>query len=110
MAFALQEAELWSYVTGAQRMPREIPYRPNISSDGSAVLGETEEQIEKRDQQDLERLEFVEKQKKVVGKIGKMCIDNVQQEFLSMRDLTKGETWNPKDLWEHLKTRYILKN
>ena len=58
----------------------------------------------------LERLEFEEKQRRVVGKIGKMCTDDVQQEFLSMRDLANGEIWNPKDLWEHLKTRYTLKN
>lgn len=109
MAFALQEAELWSYVTGARKMPRELPYPAN-KSQGGAILGETEEQLEKRDQRDLERLEFEEKQRRVVGKIGKMCMDDVQQEFLSMKDLAKGDTWNPKDLWEHLKARYTLKN
>ena len=43
----------------------------------------------------------------MVGKVGKMCTDDVQQEFLSMRDLASGETWNPKELWDHLKTRYV---
>ena len=104
MAFALQEAELWSYVTGARRMPREIPYPSDKETE------ETEEQLEKRDQRDLERLEFEEKQRRVIGKIGKMCTDDVQQEFLSMRDLTKGEVWKPKDLWDHLKARYTLKH
>lgn len=39
-----------------------------------------------------------------------MCMDNVQQEFLAMRELANGDTWNPKDLWDHLKIRYTLKN
>lgn len=39
-----------------------------------------------------------------------MCTDDVQQEFISMRDLANGETWNPKELWDHLKTRYTLKH
>ncbi len=39
-----------------------------------------------------------------------MCTDDVQQEFLAMKDYTKNEAWIPKTLWEHLKTRYILKN
>ena len=114
MAFALQEAELWSYVTGARKMPREIPLPPNKPSekegDPPEESSETEEQLDKRDQRDLERLEFLEKQRRVVGKIGKMCTDDVQQEFLSMRDLANGAVWDPKDLWEHLKTRYTLKN
>ena len=33
MAFALQEAELWSYVTGARKMPREISLPPNKPSE-----------------------------------------------------------------------------
>ncbi len=106
MAFALQEAELWSYVTGARRMPRAIP----LPIKEGEEVEETEEQLEKRDQRDLERLEFEEKQRRVVGKIGKMCTDDVQQEFLSMRDPAKGDTWMPKDLWEHLKSRYTLKH
>ena len=114
IAFALQEAELWSYVTGARKMPREIPLPPNKPSekegDPPEETSETDEQLDKRDQRDLERLEFLEKQRRVVGKIGKMCTDDVQQEFLSMRDLANGAVWDPKDLWEHLKTRYTLKN
>ena len=58
MAFALPEAELWSLVTGARKRPREIPHRPNKSIDGGTVPGETEEQLEKRDQRNLERLEL----------------------------------------------------
>ena len=102
MAFALQEAELWSYVTGARKMPRELAV--------DAPEKETEERLEKREARDLERLEFVEKQRRVVGKIGKMCTDDVQQKFLSMKDLANGQLWDPKDLWTHLKERYTLKN
>ena len=108
MAFALQEAELWNYVTGARKMPREIPPPPQKADETPPE--ETEEQLEKRDKRDLDRLEFSEKQRRVVGKIGKMCTDDVQQEFLSMRDLANGGIWDPKDLWEHLKTRYTLRN
>ena len=110
MAFALQEAELWSYVTGARKIPREIPFPSKSSDDDEVSLEETPDQLDKRDQRDLERLEFEEKQRRVVGRIGKMCTDDEQQEFLSMRDLANGEIWNPKDLWEHLKTCYKLKN
>ena len=110
MAFALQEAELWSYVTGARKMPREIPLLSTKDSEGGAALEETEEQLVKRDRRDLERLEFEEKQRRVVGKIGKMCTNDVQQEFLSMKNLANGETWNPQDLWTHLKLRYTLKH
>lgn len=39
-----------------------------------------------------------------------MCTDEVQQEYLAVKDLAKGETWDLKDLWEHLKSRYALKN
>lgn len=81
MAFALQEAQLWSYMTGARKIPREIPLPPNKTIEGGAVLEETEEQLDKRVQRDIERLEVEEKQRRVVGRIGKMCTDDVQQEF-----------------------------
>ena len=57
MAFALQEAELWSYVTGARKMPREIPFPSKSSDDDEVSLEETPDQLDKRDQRDLERLE-----------------------------------------------------
>ena len=89
-------------------MPREIPPPPPKANETPPE--ETEEQLEKRNKRDHERQEFSEKQTKVVGKIGKMCTDDVQQEFLLMRDLANGGIWDPKDLWEHLKTRYTLRN
>ena len=54
MAFALQEAELWNYVTGARKMPREIPPPPQKADETPPE--ETEKQLEKRDKRDLERL------------------------------------------------------
>ncbi|MCJ1467309.1 hypothetical protein MMC07_005933 [Pseudocyphellaria aurata] len=102
MAFALQEAELWSHVTGARIMPRGLA----IPAPGKEIV----EQLEKRIARDLERLEFEEKQRRVVGKMGKMCTDDVQQEFLSMKNLANGQRWDPKDLWTHLKQRYNVKN
>ena len=79
-------------------MPREIPFPSKSSDDDEVSLKETLDQLDKRDQRDLERPEFEEKQRRVVEKIGKMCTDDVQQEFLSMRDLATGEILNPKDL------------
>lgn len=100
MTFALQEAELWGYITGDRIKPRELIEKKD----------DNEDRLEKIDQRKLDRLEFDEKERRVVGKIGKMCTDDVQQEFLAMKDVSKKESWTPKELWEHLKTRYTLKN
>lgn len=77
-------------MTGARQTPREISY-PSLkkSSDEGASLGLTAEQLDKRDQQNLERREFEEKKRSVVGR---MRAEDVQQEFLSMSDLANGET------------------
>lgn len=61
MAFAFQEAELWSYVTRAREIPQVIPLPSAKGTDGGAAIEETEEQLDKRGQRDLERLEFEEK-------------------------------------------------
>ena len=100
MTFALQEAELWGYITGDRTKPRELIEKKD----------DNEDRLEKIDQRKLDRLEFDEKERRVVGKIGKMCTDDVQQEFLAMKDISKNESWTPKELWNHLKTRYTLKN
>ena len=47
----------------------------------------TEKQLKKRDKRNLERLKFSKKQKRIIDKINKMCTNDVQQEFLSMKDL-----------------------
>ena len=36
-----------------------------------------------------------------------MCTETVQKEFLSQRNLA---IWTPKELWDHLRTRYTLQN
>ena len=39
-----------------------------------------------------------------------MCTDDVQQEFLAMKDSAEGKVWDPTELWTHLKQRYTLRN
>lgn len=75
MAFALLEAELCSYIIRARKIPRKTPLRDKDS----------EEQLEKCNQRDLQRLEFEEKQCRMIGKIGKMCTPEVVQKFLAMK-------------------------
>ena len=36
-----------------------------------------------------------------------MCTETVQKEFLSVK---VSREWTPKELWDHLKTRYTLQN
>lgn len=50
-------------------------------------------------------IDFEDNAHKAITKIGKMCTDMVQKEFLSVKALKE---WAPKDLWDHLKTRYTL--
>lgn len=97
MAFALQEVELWNYVTGVLKMPCKLSY----STIGSSKKIET--QLEKQDAQNMEQLMFKKKQQRVLGKKGKMCIDNVLQKFLSMRNLANSQAWDPKNFWIYLK-------
>ena len=47
-------------------MPRAIPF-PSKNA-GGTLLEETEDQLDKRNQRDLEQLEIEEKQRRVVGK------------------------------------------
>ena len=67
MTFDLQEAELWGYLTGDRTKLRE----PVEKKDDDEV------RLEKIDQRKLDGLEFDEKQRQVVEKIG-MCTDDVQ--------------------------------
>lgn len=39
-----------------------------------------------------------------------MCMDNFHKKFLAMKNLANGQTWNTKDFWDPLKTRYTFKN
>ena len=36
-----------------------------------------------------------------------MCTETVQKEFLALKSLT---IWTPKELWDHLQTRYTFQN
>ncbi len=51
--------------------------------------------------------EFQNIARKARAKIRKMCTERVQKEFLSVKALRE---WTPKELWDYLKTRYILQN
>ena len=100
MTFALQETELWGYITDDQIKPQELIEKKDDNKD----------RLKKTDQRKLDRLEFDEKERRVIGKIGKMCTGDVQQEFLAIKDISKKENWTPKELWDHLKRGYTLKN
>ncbi len=67
MTFALQEVELWGYITGDRTKPRELIEKKDDNKD----------RLEKIDQRKLDRFEFDEKERRVVGKIEKMCTDDV---------------------------------
>lgn len=88
MTFPLQETELWGYITGDQTKPRELIEKKDNNED----------RLEKINQRRLDRLEFDEKERRVISKIGKMCTNDVQQEFLAMKDVSKNESWTPKEL------------
>ena len=81
MTFTLQEAELWGYITGNQIKPRALIKKKEYDKD----------RLEKIDQRKLDRLKFDEKQRRVIGKIRKMCTGDVQQEFFAMKDLSQSE-------------------
>ncbi len=51
MTFALHKAELWGYITGNRKKPREF----------TAKKDDDEDRLEKIDQRNLDRLEFDEK-------------------------------------------------
>ncbi len=100
MTFSLKEAELWRYITGNQTKPQEFIKKKDNNKD----------RLEKINQRKLDSYKFNEKEQRVVAKIGKRCTDDVQQKFLAMKDILKNKSWTPKELWNHLKTQYTLKN
>ena len=83
MTLALKEAELWKIVTGTKKKPVAL----------EAKEDDSEERTEKIEQR-LEAIsDFEDLEEKAIGKIGKMCINAVQMEFMSVK-----ETWMPSDL------------
>ncbi len=63
--------------------------------------------MEKIYARDKKICEFQDNARKAVAKIGKMCTDTVQKEFLSVK---ASKEWIPKNFREHLKIRYTLQN
>lgn len=68
---------------------------------------DTEEKMEQIYQCSLKIKDFDDDSRQTIAKIGRMCTETVQKEFLSLKDLA---AWNPTVLWEHLKTQYTLQN
>ena len=97
MAFALEEAKLWDHVVGTASPPPALVPKEN----------DTEERSERIYQRTLKIKDHTDDVRRTVAKIGRMCTETVQKEFLTLKPLT---AWIPKDLWDHLKTRYTLQN
>ena len=97
MSFALEEARLWRHVEGTAIGPPSLEVKKDDSEDRMEKIYIRQEMI----------VEFEDNACKAIAKIGKMCTDMVQKEFLSVKTSSK---WTPKDLWAHLKIRYTLQN
>ena len=68
------------------------------------------DRLENIDRPELDCLKFDEKERQIVGRIGKMCTYYLQQEFFAMKDLSKSEFLMPQDFRDNLKTQYTFKN
>ena len=91
MSFALEEARLWRHVEGTAVAPPPLVAKKDDNEDRLEKIYAREEKI----------VEFQDNARKAIAKIGKMCTDTVQKEFLSVKSLRE---WTPKELWNHLKT------
>ena len=91
------EARLWRHVEGTAVSPPRLEPKKDDNEDRMEKIFTREEKI----------CEFEDNARKAVAKIGKMCTDTVQKEFLSVK---VSKEWTPQDLWKHLKSRYILQN
>jgi hypothetical protein len=83
MAFALQSAKLWGLITGDRRQLRRLVLKSEDEDD--------EERLDKIDQREQEIQNFAEEERRIVEKIGQMCIQVVQQEFLILKDAFKNQ-------------------
>ena len=97
MSFALEEARLWRHVEEMAVAPPPFETKRDGSEDQIEEICAREEKI----------IKFQDNARKTIAKIGKMCTDTVQKEFLLVKASSK---WTLKDLWNHLKTRYTLQN
>ena len=97
MSFALEEARLWRHVEGTAIPPPPLMPKGDNSEDRMERIYARDEKI----------CEFQDNARKAIAKIGKMCTETVQKEFLSVK---ASREWTPKKLWDHQKTRYTLQN
>lgn len=75
MSFAVEKARLWRHVEGTAVPPPQLEPKKDDSEDRMEKIFAREEKI----------CEFEDKARKAVAKIGKMCTDAVQKEFLSAK-------------------------
>ncbi len=88
MIFALKETDLWRIVSDVRK----------VFTLNSKMI----DLIEKNLKEDV-IADYYMLDEKTVDKIDKMCINNVQMKFLSVKS---ENDWNSRDLWKHLKKRY----
>ncbi len=85
MSFVLEKARLWRHVEGTAISPSPLETKKNDSDDRMEKIYARDEKI----------CEFQDNARKAAAKIGKMCTDTVQNEFLSVK---ASKEWIPKDL------------
>ncbi len=95
MTFALQDAKLWDHIMGSARRPPELKETSDDDEDRKERIYLRWEKIR----------DFDLDVRKTAAKISRMCTDMVQKESLAVKTSTE---WNPKELWDWLKKRYIL--
>ncbi len=86
MILALKKTELWRIVSDVKKM-----FKLN-----SQMIDSIEKKLKKDVIADYHMLD-----EKTVDKIDKMCINNVQMKFFSLK-----AKWTFRDLWKHFKKRY----
>ncbi len=91
MSFALEEARLWRHVERTAVASPPLETKKNDSEDQRENIFARKDKI----------CEFQDNARKALAKIGNMCTDTVQKEFLSVK---ASKEWTPKKLWSHLKT------
>ncbi len=86
MMLVLKEAELWRLVFDIKIL---------------SVLNENMIDLNKIELKQKQIAEYHMLNKKIVEKIGKICINHVQIKFFSIKN-----NWTTYELWDHLKRRY----
>ena len=97
MSFALEGSKLWDHILGLAVAPPALTAKPD----------DTEERSERVYQRFLKIKDFTDDARRTVAKIGRMCTETVQKEFLSQKDLA---AWTPQALWDYPQKRYTLQN